>query len=229
MNDGFAFFDIIVFAMLAGYLVFQLRRVLGKRTGHEQQKRSNPFSPRSDEGADNDNSGPVSDPKSLIDSESDSGETKAANEMSGLTQLKTIDPEFDDREFLQGAKAAFEWIVKAFASGDREALRSLLSSTLFEDFDAAISQREEGGETLETTIASIKSTTIDGVEISADTALVTVEFVTDQVKVVRNASGAVLDGDPDRIETVTDIWTFSRDLRSTDPNWQLVGTRDPDQ
>lgn len=227
MGDGFAFFDIIIFAMLAGYLVFQLRRVLGRRTGHEEQRRANPFKRQPEDAAENDNV--IALPDRATD-ESPAEEIAGFDpEMNGLTQLKLADPDFDDREFLRGAKGAFEWIVAAFARGDRSELENLLSPSLYESFEVAISQREQANETLETTISSMKSATIDDVVLDASIVSITVEFVTDQVKVIRDSQGAVVEGDPNKIETLTDIWIFGRDLRSSDPNWQLVATRDPEE
>ncbi len=226
MGEGFAFFDIIIFAMLAGYLVFQLRRVLGKRTGHER-RRENPFARKAEGTAENDNVVALPD-RSARDgpAEAPAGPDPG---LDGLSQLKAMDPEFDDREFLRGAKAAFEWIVAAFARGDREALRGLLGPSLAESFESALDEREKAGEKWETTVSTIKSASMGDVSVEGTTATVIVEFVTDQVKVVRDADGAVVEGDPDRIETLTDIWVFARDVRSDDPNWLLVGTRDPEE
>jgi predicted lipid-binding transport protein (Tim44 family) len=227
MGDGFAFFDIIIFAMLAGYLVFQLRRVLGRRTGNEEQRRGNPFKRQPEDAAENDN---VIAPPDRATDESPAEETAGFDpEVDGLTQLKLADPSFDDREFLRGAKGAFEWIVAAFAKGDRGELKNLLSPSLYESFEVAIGQREQANETLETTISSMKSATIDDVVLEGSVVSITIEFVTDQVKVTRDSHGAVVEGDPSKIETLTDIWIFARDLRSRDPNWQLVATRDPEE
>ena len=226
MGDGFAFFDIIIFAMLAGYLIFQLRRVLGRRTGTEEQRRANPFKPQPDDAAENDNVIALPDRESK---ESPAEEMAGFDpEMNGLTRLKHVDPEFDDREFLRGAKGAFEWIVAAFARGDRKELGNLLSPALFESFEEAITHREQAGESLETTISSMKSATIDDVVFDDSIVSITVEFITDQVKVTRDAEGAVVEGDQSKIETLRDIWVFARDVRSSDPNWQLVATRDPE-
>jgi predicted lipid-binding transport protein (Tim44 family) len=226
MGDGFAFFDVIIFAMLAGYLVFQLRRVLGRRTGHEDQRKANPFKRGTDDPAENDNviSLPDRATKESVDDESAGFDA----ELNGLSQLKANDPSFDDREFLRGAKGAFEWIVAAFARGDRDELRKLLGPSLFVSFEDAIEQREKANETLETTISSMKSATIDDVTLEGSVVSITVEFLTDQVKVVRDAQGEVVEGDPSKIETLRDIWVFSRDMRSNDPNWQLVATREPE-
>ena len=227
MGDGFAFFDIIIFAMLAGYLVFQLRRVLGRRTGQEEQRRANPFKRQPEDAAENDNV--IALPDKGV-KESPAEEMAGLDpEMNGLTQLKLLDPEFDDREFLRGAKGAFEWIVAAFARGDRNELGNLLSAALFENFEEAINQRERANETLETTIASMKSATIDDVVLEGSVVSITVEFLTDQVKVTRDAQGNVVEGDPNKIETLSDIWVFARDVRARDPNWQLVATRDPEE
>jgi predicted lipid-binding transport protein (Tim44 family) len=227
MGDGFAFFDIIIFAMLAGYLVFQLRRVLGRRTGQEDEQRGSPFKRQPEDAAENDNvvALPDRDVK-----ESPAEEMSGLDpEMNGLTQLKLADPSFDDREFLRGAKGAFEWIVAAFARGDKKELEKLLGPVLFGSFEDAISQREQAGETLETTISSMKSATIDDVAFDGHLVSITVEFITDQVKVTRDASGEIVEGDPNRIETLKDIWVFGRDFRSNDPNWQLIATRDPEE
>jgi predicted lipid-binding transport protein (Tim44 family) len=227
MGDDFAFFDIIIFAMLAGFLVFQLRRALGRRTGHEEQRRANAFKRGSGDGADNDNV--VALPDRAVKESPDEETAGLDSEMNGLTRLKALDPNFDDREFLRGAKAAFEWIVAAFARGDRGELNNLLGPSLYASFEEAIDQREKANETLETTISSMKSATIDDVSLDGSIVSITVEFLTDQVKVVRDADGAVVDGDPNKIETLRDIWVFSRDMRSDDPNWMLVATRDPEE
>ena len=100
---------------------------------------------------------------------------------------------------------------------------------MFESFDEAIGQREKANETLETTISSMKTATIEGVVFDGSLVSITVEFITDQVKVTRDAQGEVVEGDPSKIDTLRDIWVFSRDLRSSDPNWQLAATRDPEE
>jgi predicted lipid-binding transport protein (Tim44 family) len=226
MGEDFAFFDIIIFAMLAGFLVFQLRRALGRRTGHENEQRASAFKRGSGDGAENDNVISLPDRGVKESPAEERGGLDA--EMNGLTRLKAQDPNFDDREFLRGAKGAFEWIVAAFARGDRAALKTLLGPSLYSSFEDAIDEREKANESQETTISSMKSATIDDVSIDGSIVSITVEFLTDQVKVVRDAQGATVEGDPNKIETVRDIWVFSRDMRSNDPNWQLVATRDPE-
>ncbi|WP_193184971.1 Tim44/TimA family putative adaptor protein [Nisaea sediminum] len=223
MGDGIAFFDIILFALLAGFLFFRLRNVLGKRTGHEE-RHTDPFSPAPERSAKSDNV------IQLPDRERD--ERSAAQddaELSDLMRVKMADPAFDEIEFLKGARTAFEWIVEAFAKGDLDGLRPLLGDDLMGAFAGAVEAREQAGETQETTISSFRSALINDVKLTGSIARVTVEFITDQVKVTRGTDGSVVDGDPDRIETVTDLWTFERDISARDPNWHLVATRVPEE
>jgi predicted lipid-binding transport protein (Tim44 family) len=119
-------------------------------------------------------------------------------------------------------------IVQAFAAGDRDALKPLLTEDLHRSFVTAIYEREKERETQETNIVTIRSSDIVEASLIGSIAKVTVEFVTDQVKVTRDVDGNVVDGHPDRIETLTDLWTFERDVSSRDPNWALVATRVPD-
>ncbi|UUX52184.1 Tim44/TimA family putative adaptor protein [Nisaea acidiphila] len=222
MGDGFAFFDIILFALLAGYLVFKLRNVLGKRTGHEE-RHTDPFSPAPERPANSDNVIKLPDREhETVPGDQENGE------LSDLMRVKMADPSFDEIEFLKGARTAFEWIVEAFAKGDLDGLRPLLGDDLMSAFAGAVEEREKAGESQETTISSFRSALINDVTLAGSVARVTVEFITDQVKVTHASDGSVVDGDPDRIETVTDLWTFERDISSRDPNWRLVATGVPE-
>ena len=223
MGDNSALFEIILFAILAGFLVIKLRGVLGKRTGHEKRHRD-PFSapPEQDSSSDNVIHLPGRDADSVNGGRPD-------GELSEIMRLKMEDPSFDEIEFLKGARTAFEWIVDSFAKGDREALRPLLTDDLMTAFAGAIDAREEVGEIQETTISSIRSALINEVHLAGSIARVTVEFITDQVKITRAADGIIIDGDPDKIETVTDLWTFERDISGQDPNWRLIATDVPEE
>lgn len=223
MGDGLYFIDILLLAMIAAFLIFRLRSVLGRRTGNEQQ-RPNPYSSRRDaEGSGNDNvvnlpdrNGPPPPP-----------DPATAGQDHGLTQVKIADPSFDPRSFVGGAQAAFGMVVEAFAQGDTASLRPLLSDDLYDEFSSAIRTRIAEEEKLETTIEQIKSAEVVDGRVEGRTAFVTVRFVSSQVNVTRDADGAVVDGDPERVLDVTDIWTFARNTRSSDPNWTLVETGTP--
>ncbi|WP_420402949.1 Tim44/TimA family putative adaptor protein [Nisaea sp.] len=223
MGDGIAFFDIILFALLAGFLFFRLRNVLGKRTGHEE-RHTDPFTPAPERPSKADNV------IKLPDRERDEpGGEQGDDELSDLIRVKMADPSFDEVEFLKGARTAFEWTVEAFAKGDLDGLRPLLGDDLMGAFTGAVEAREQAGETQETTVSSFRSALISDVKLTGSIARIEVEFITDQVKVTRAADGSVVDGDPDKIETVTDLWTFERDIASRDPNWRLVAARVPEE
>jgi predicted lipid-binding transport protein (Tim44 family) len=242
MSNG-SLFEILLYAALAAFVLFRLRSVLGKRTGHEE--RHDPFA---DEHAANDQDGPARDddrddgnvislPGNDRGPQAASADTATDEELmqsadtlpAGITRIKLADSSFDEVEFLRGGRAAFEMIVQAFASGDRDGLKPLLTPDLHRSFVTAIYEREKERETQETTIVTIRSSDIVEASLIGSMAKVTVEFITDQVKVTRDVDGAVVDGDPDRIETFTDLWTFERDISAKDPNWALVATNVPDE
>ncbi len=226
MNDGFQFLDIILFAMVAAFLVLRLRSVLGRRTGHQNRPRDNSAKRRKD--ADND--GNVIE---LTDrtGQADDGEDLASDAESddplvaGIARIRLADANFDVEEFTSGARSAFEMVVHAFATGDSGTLRSLLSEEVAENFQNAIKARLEAGETLETTVISIKAANAIEAEIDGRRAAVTMKFVSEQVNVTRDTEGRVIEGDPNQVTDITDIWTFARNTRSRDPNWKLVETR----
>jgi predicted lipid-binding transport protein (Tim44 family) len=115
-------------------------------------------------------------------------------------------------------------VVTAYAEGDRRTLKNLLSRDVYEGFDAAITERERRGETAETRFVSLDTADIIGAEIRAKSAQVTVRFVSKLISVTRDKTGAVIDGNPEKVTDVTDVWTFARDISSRDPNWKLIAT-----
>jgi predicted lipid-binding transport protein (Tim44 family) len=225
--ESSGFLDIIFFAMVAAFLVLRLRSVLGRRTGHQQKPRDILTRTRREEEA----PGRVIElpdrnrkPAAPAGAEAAAPDDKLG---AGLTQIQLADTSFDPDGFLNGARAAFEMIVHAFATGDTGTLRSLLSDEVLASFQAAIKARLEKGETLETTVVSIKSAEIVEAALQGRVANVTLKFVTEQINVTRDTAGTAVEGDPNRVTEVTDLWTFARDTRSRDPNWKLVETRSP--
>jgi predicted lipid-binding transport protein (Tim44 family) len=230
MGD-FQFLDIILFAAIAAFFVLRLRNVLGKRTGHENSQSSayDAFSKRKAEAEDKvvslpDRTRQAKDSDLGEDLGAPAGTTPLA---AGLTQVRLADRGFDQEQFLGGAKAAFEMIVAAFARGDAAALRPLLANDVFADFNGAIEERQRAGHILETTLVGIKEADLIEAEMQGRTAFVTVKFVSDQINVMKDKDGAVVEGDPSEVTSVTDIWTFARNTRSRDPNWTLVATQSP--
>jgi len=222
--ENFQFLDIILFAGVAGFLLFRLRSVLGRRTGNER-RRPDPFAPRP----------AVPPPASTFGGAPTNSTTTitatpapvAQIGTDGLAALRAADPSFNADAFLAGARTAFEMIVKAFAVGDTAALQPLLSPDVFTAFSDAIHTRQAAKETHETKIVAIKLAVIEHVAIENGTGLVTVKLVTDQINATRAADGSVVEGDADKAIEKTDFWTFSRPLRSRNPNWILVATHSP--
>ncbi len=229
MGEGFQFLDIILFAVVAGFLILRLRSVLGRRDGH-QNRNPDPFAPRpKPEPGDEKvvhlpdrNERPV-DAARPVEAPTVAAGPKGPLEV-GLTQIGVADPRFDPQEFASGARIAFELILNAFAAGDRDALRPLLSPEVYANFDESIRQRQAGGQRLETKLVAMKSSDITEAYMAGRTAHVTVKFVTEQISALYDASGTVIEGNPTQVIDVTDFWTFARDTRSSDPNWALVAT-----
>jgi len=222
MGDGLAFFDIVFFALVAGFLILRLRSVLGRRTGNENRERWTPRVPAP--GSTPAPERPLPDNVTPLPNRDTPAAATSSPLDQALTQIRVADPSFDPRRFSEGARAAFEMIVTAFAQGDTAALRPLLADDVFENFAAAIKGRLDAKQTLETTLIAIKSAEVIEARMEGRTAFVTVKFVSEQVNVTRNAAGEVVDGDPNRVAAVTDIWTFARNTRASDPNWALVQT-----
>ncbi len=225
----------IIFLALAVFIFLRLRSVLGRRTGRERP----PYDPYSARDAVR---SPASDkvvtlptrpaeaaPRTVEVSQppaepwkgiAESGSAVAA----GLDAIVAAEPSFDVKHFITGARAAYDMIVTAFASGDRRQLRGLLSRDVFDGFDTAIGEREGRGETVETKFVSIDSSTITTAELRGRTAQITVKFVSKLVSATRDRTGAVIDGNAEKVTDVTDVWTFARDITSRDPNWKVVAT-----
>ena len=224
MDEGFYFVDILVFALFAGFLVYRLRHVLGRRHGEERQ-RPNPFAIDRSGPTVPDNVIPMPDRGRPV--EVKDAPTEPFSLAAGLAQIKALDPAFDEKFFVQGARAAFEMIVTAYAQGETAVLRPLLSDDVYDSFAQEIRRRSAAGETHETRIERFKDVDLLEARVDGRTALVTIKIVSDQMNVTRDSTGAVLDGDPVGLVELVDIWTFSRNTRSRDPNWSLVETRTP--
>jgi predicted lipid-binding transport protein (Tim44 family) len=220
------YFDIILMGLIAAFLVFKLRGVLGRRTGHERP-RANPYAQAERQSENSTDDNVVSLPHRVdtdpqVEEDGPGGSLNAA-----LAQIRSADPSFNPHEFVDGARIAFGMVIEAFAKGDTASLRPLLGDELYDGFSSAIRDRLASDETLETSIREMKDIDLIDAKLEGRTALVTVKFVTDQISVTRNVAGAVIDGDPDEVIEVIDIWTFARNTRLSDPNWTLIETDTP--
>lgn len=228
MGDGFVFIEIVIFAMIAAFLVYRLRSVLGRRTGEERQ-RSNPFT-SAPGAAKPDNVVPLPERNRTRPDVAPGADIAVSDEPLSLAayidQIRAADPTFDEKHFLEGSKAAFAMIVDAFARGDTATLRPLLADDVYDSFAQVIRDRQAAGEQHEARIEQVREAEVVEAKLDAGrTARVTVRLVSDQVNVVRDRNGAIVDGDPKALVENTDVWTFARNLRSRDPNWALVEVR----
>ncbi len=226
----------IIFLALAVFIFFRLRSVLGQRTGRERP----PYDPVSTREARPAAAGDKvitlpsrkeaarpAEPQAEVAPLGNRWEGVAVADSpvaAGLDAIAAADPSFDGKEFLGGARQAYEMIVTAFADGDRRVLKNLLSREVYDGFDTAIREREERGETAETKFVAIDVAEITAAELRGRTAQVTVRFVSQLISHTRDKTGAVIDGSPEKVTDVTDVWTFAREAGSRDPNWKLIAT-----
>jgi predicted lipid-binding transport protein (Tim44 family) len=228
-------FDIytIIFLALAVFIFLRLRSVLGQRTGRERP----PYDPYSARDAMRPSPGDkvVALPGRAPDTQKSSEPAEPVDRWkgiaepgsalaSGLDALVREDKTFDPKHFLTGARAAYDMIVTAYAAGDHRQLKNLLGREVYDGFEAAIKDRESRGETVESRFVSIDGADLVAAEARGKTAQVTVRFQSQLVSVTRDKAGNVIDGNPDKVTDVTDVWTFARDMSSRDPNWKLVAT-----
>jgi predicted lipid-binding transport protein (Tim44 family) len=210
---------IVAVAMVAGVILFRLYTVLGRRTGNERERLSR-FDSTANKAADS--------IVALPDRNRLRGDASATRPLDDIEQammdIKLADRTFETEHFVNGAKKAHELIVTAYAKGDRETLRPLLSDEVFDAFDHAIKDRQSRGETVKFTLVGYKDAKISHASLKGRTAEITLNFAVQFISSTSNASGAVIEGDPAAVRDVTDVWTFSRDLRGSDPNWTLVAT-----
>jgi predicted lipid-binding transport protein (Tim44 family) len=235
-------YDIILIGLVAVFLILRLRSVLGKRTGNERPPARDPFTPPTpptatprvgdapaNQGNDNVVPLPTANAPAPRQSSATSGPggiraTVMPTATAGVAAIRAADPSFEPIGFTGGARAAFTAIVEAFAKGDIAALRALLDGPTFSSFEAAIRGRVERKEKAETTLIGFEASDVAAAELQGTNASVTVRFVSEQINVLRNADGQIIDGNPNEVQKVIDLWTFRRDTKSSDPNWLLVKT-----
>ncbi len=223
MSGGFPV-DLILFAMVAAFLVLRLRSVLGRRTGFERPRREGPgaYDPVRNAPADAASDLPPAQlpadgTRRLVpDPRSPAG--------SAIERIRGVDPSFEPVGFLHGAEGAFRMIVDAFAKGDRQTLRMLLSDDTYAGFEGEIARREQAGESQRSEVRAMQEAKLEAADLRGSVADVTVRFVSDQVNLTTAKDGSVVAG-AEAVTELVDIWTFQRDLRSEDPTWKLVATR----
>lgn len=222
MGSDSVLIEVIILAVVAGFLILRLRSVLGKRHGDERPRyedadryvgtRNKP-----DAAPTGDNVTPFPGvPRPDVD---------APPPVGPAAKLHALDPEFNADEFLSGAREAFSMVLSAYASGDRDTLRSMTHDDVYGPLEDAIIDREARDESLDATVLAIQTAGIDDVETDRSVARVTVRIKSEQTNVLRNADDQPIDGAPNQVETIIDLWTFERDMASNDPNWVLIETQ----
>ena len=197
MSSQFGFIDIILLAMFAGFIILRLRNILGRKTGF-QGKSTNRYFPKG--------------MQVLKDIENN----EAIREGNVDEEAK--------KQFLKGADVAYERIITSFAKGDKKSLKGLIGKRLFEDFSEVIDDRKKKELKYETTFIGIKSSKILEFKKIENVYKVTVDFVSEIITCVKDKNNQIIEGNPDVIKTVNDVWKFSKNMWSQDPTWYLVET-----
>lgn len=221
MDSGFSYGDIIVIGVIAAFILLRYRAMLGTT---------------------NDNDGSAARPTAAPVTEFERVIQLPAARISALTEkkddfggyktflaetfvsMRAIDRDFTPDEFLQGARAAYEMIIEAYNTGDRDTLKMLLADDIYKQFDASLKEEEQSGNKSKTTLVAINSATISNAKLTGSTAKLTVDFLSEQIHLVRDAEGKVIEGDVSRQEKVEDCWVFTRNLSSSDLNWKIIAT-----
>ena len=196
MSGNFGYLDIILLAMIAGFIVLRLRSILGRKTGHEDKVYTN-----------------------FVDKKF--GNFKNSEEATAKKSATEFDTN-DKKKFLKGAEIAYETILTSFSKGDRESLKNLLTEKMQANFSSAIEDRNSKKIKSELTFIGIKSSAIQKFEKTTGALFFTVKFVSEIISVKKDKDNKILEGDPNKIKTVIDHWKFTRKISSPSPNWYLA-------
>ncbi len=206
---------LLFFIGVAGFVLFRLFSVLGTRTGHEARHEIDAGMQRR---AEDERSGEYDE----LDAD-ESGEPVRAVSTNARV-LREADATFDESQYLDGARMAYEMIVEAYSAGDLKSIRAFLGDSVYDAFKAAVASRDEAGHSSDVKFVGIEHASIVDADVDDEWMTAVTEFTSNQVRVTRDRDGDVVDGDPNRIELVRDRWTFARKRSSRDPNWMLIAT-----
>ena len=195
MSNSFGYIDIILLGMIAGFIILRLRSILGRKTGHESKAYPG-FAEKK-----------FNMPKNIVKSENQNHEILEGNEK---------------KEFLKGAEIAYETILTSFASGELNKLKSLLTTSMNNSFSSAIEARNNDKIKSEFTFIGMKESSVEKYEKIKDDIFASVKFVAEVISVKKDKDGQIIEGNPDKIKFVTDVWKFTRNIKNKSPNWYLA-------
>lgn len=211
--------EILFFAALTGYMIFRLWAVIGKRDGFEAPPSTTKIEKEESRVV------PLYAKKSIQKQNEEPSSNINSTLEEGLKKIQALDPTFQLDHFLNGATTAFEMIVEAFAANDKNTLKPLLSPSVFKSFMGALKDRQEAGQTVSTKIIDLKDPEVLDIEVKGKQEQITLKFTSEQITVTKDATGKILDNPASLTLVMNDIWTFSRLIDSTNPNWVLIATR----
>ena len=220
--NNFPYFDILILAMIAVFIINRLRNVLGKKTGNENDIVEK-FTQRKSSFKESD---PDETSNKKLKNEEDSFENKVFHSDNSINnsikQILKVDPNFDIESFYNGAKRAFEFILTEYSKNNIKSLDKIISKNIKFAFDEQIKQRQKRSENLEITVISVKEPILQDVSIkNKSTAVAKIHFDSEQVQITKNKDGDIIEGDPNQILSIKENWTFSKNLKTADPNWTL--------
>jgi predicted lipid-binding transport protein (Tim44 family) len=232
------FFDIptLIVIGVAIFVLFRLRQVLGTRTGTErtplQRAQQQAQKPANDEKVVPMRPVPAPAPSDgdaerralKLNAEIEQFSHGSAEIANGLRAVAETDPNFAPKSFLEGAKAAYEMIVTAFATGDRKTLKNLLEKDVYDGFERAIAEREAAGRRVDFTFVGLPKVEISDADFDKRETRIAVKFNAEVVQATRDKDGTLIEGNADQVQLIADEWTFARNPKSRDPNWKLVAT-----
>ncbi len=220
--NNFPYFDILILAMIAVFIINRLRNVLGKKTGNENDIVEK-FTQRKSSFKESD---PDETSNKKLKNEEDSLENKVFHSDNSINnsikQILKVDPNFDIESFYNGAKRAFEFILTEYSKNNIKSLDKIISKNIKFAFDEQIKQRQKRSENLEITVISVKEPILQDVSIkNKSIAVAKIHFDSEQVQITKNKDGDIIEGDPNQILSIKENWTFSKNLKTADPNWTL--------
>lgn len=220
MDSGFSYGDIIVIGAIAVFILLRYRAMLGETGERDEMPRPTATQTQDFERV-------IMLPPNRTTAQEEKKEDLGAKYGSlaeNFVAMRAIDREFAPDEFMQGARAAYEMVIEAFSKRDRETLKMLLSDALYAQFDASLNEAERNGQRDDTTLVAITKSEFVSAQLKGNTATITVDFVSEQIHLVRDAEGTIIEGNPSHAAPVEDRWVFTRTMTHSDPNWKIIET-----